>query len=174
MAKGTLDSESTAGFSTSNSQIGLQDQQEQDARTSCDQPSGSKLPWETGRNSVDYRIPGVLLSAVDQQDTHRKDKVKQLISEEGDKDSLTRIEWTEKDIMLFDRIASENHKYVATRAERIRHSEQWILQMNQDGPQQPLNEQPDFAQTKTECKKLLDEYMAITSRNTEPFLEDNK
>ena len=32
----------------SNLQIGLQDQQEQDARTSCDQPSGSKLPWETG------------------------------------------------------------------------------------------------------------------------------
>ena len=48
----------------SNSQIGLQDQQGQDARTSCDQPRGSKLPWETGRNTVEYRIPGVPLSAV--------------------------------------------------------------------------------------------------------------
>ena len=52
---------------------------EQDARTSCDQPSGSKMPWETGSNTLDYRIPGVPLSAVEQQDTHRKDKVRQLI-----------------------------------------------------------------------------------------------
>ena len=63
----------------SNSQIGLQDQREQDARTSRDQPSGSKLRWEPWRNTVDYRIPGVPLSAVEQQDTHRKGKVKQLI-----------------------------------------------------------------------------------------------
>ena len=62
----------------SNSQIGLQDHREQDARTSCDQPSGSKLPWETAGNTVDYRIPGVPLSAVEQQDTHRKDKFKKL------------------------------------------------------------------------------------------------
>ena len=48
----------------------VQDQQEQDARVSCDQPSGSKLLWETGSNTVDYRIPGVPLSAVEQQDTH--------------------------------------------------------------------------------------------------------
>ena len=212
----------------SNSQIGLQDQQEQDARSSCDQPSGSKLPWETCNNIVDYRIPGVPLSAVEQQETHRKDKVKQLIEKfenhpnkesflqafkqtkeinefskespdliadmnntelfelcetsskqqcldcnlyweagivycscgrflrmsrndkEVDKSNhkknnkrgarhgpsvrqrmhnkaremlhiAGRIGWSEKDIMLFDRIALENHRYVATRAERIRH-----------------------------------------------------
>ena len=63
----------------SNSHLGLQDQQEQDATTYCDQPSGSKMSRETRRNTVDYRIPGVLLSAVEQQDTHRKGKVKQLI-----------------------------------------------------------------------------------------------
>ena len=45
----------------SNSQICLQDQREQDARTSYDQPSGS---GKTGCNTVDYRIPGVLHSAV--------------------------------------------------------------------------------------------------------------
>ena len=64
-----------------NLQIGLQDQREQDALTSYDQPSGSKLPWETGHNTVDYRIPGAPLSAVEQQDTHRKDKVKKLIEQ---------------------------------------------------------------------------------------------
>ena len=34
---------------------------------------------ETGSNTVDCIIPGVPLFAVEQQDTHRKDKVKQLI-----------------------------------------------------------------------------------------------
>ena len=63
----------------SNSQIGLQDQCEQDARKSYDQPSRSESTWETRDNTVDYRIPGVPLSAVEQQDTHRKDKVQQLI-----------------------------------------------------------------------------------------------
>ena len=53
--------------------------------------------------------------------------------------SLTRIGWTEPDIMLFDSIALGNHSYVATRAERIRNSEHWILKLNQDGAQQPLN-----------------------------------
>ena len=59
-------------------------QQEQDARTSCDQPSGRKLPWETGRSTVDYRIPGVPLSAVEQQDTHHKDTVTKLNEEVGE------------------------------------------------------------------------------------------
>ena len=36
------------------------------------------------------------------------------------RDSLTRIGWTEQDIMPYDRTALENHSYVATKAERIR------------------------------------------------------
>ena len=63
----------------SNSQIGLQDQREQDARTSCDQPSGSNTSWKTGSNTVYYRIPGIPLSVDEQQDTNRNDKVKKLI-----------------------------------------------------------------------------------------------
>ena len=35
--------------------------------------------WETCGNTVDYRIPGVPLSVVEQQGTKRKDKVKHLI-----------------------------------------------------------------------------------------------
>ena len=34
--------------------------------------------------------------------------------------SLSQSGWTEEHIMLFDRIALENHSFVATRAERIR------------------------------------------------------
>ena len=41
--------------------------------------------------------------------------------------SLSDIGWTEKGIMLFDRIVLENHSFVATKAERIRNSEHWIL-----------------------------------------------
>ena len=50
-----------------NSHSGQQDQQEQDARTSCDQPSGSQSSRETWYNNVDYRILG-------KQDTNRKDR----------------------------------------------------------------------------------------------------
>ena len=45
-------------------------------RTSSDQPSGSQSTWEIWSNTVDYRIPGVPLSSVEQQETHRKDNVK--------------------------------------------------------------------------------------------------
>ena len=80
----------------SNSQIGLQDQREQDARTSYDQPSGSKSSWETGSNTVDYRIPGI-----EQQDTHRKDKVKRLIEKfenhPNKKNLLSRLQADEGD-----------------------------------------------------------------------------
>ena len=62
--------------------------------------------------------------------------------------------------MLFYRIALENHSHVATRAERIRNYEHWILKLNQDGAQQPLNQRVDCAQAKRECKRLHDEYMA--------------
>ena len=64
-----------------NSHSGQQDQQEQDARTSCDQPSGSQSTRETWCNNVDYRIPGIPLSTVEQEDTNRKDKVKRLIQQ---------------------------------------------------------------------------------------------
>ena len=43
-------------------------------------------------------------------------------------------------IMLHDRIALENRSYVATRTERLRNAEHWILKLNQGGAQQPLNQ----------------------------------
>ena len=83
----------------------------------------------------------------------------------NNKEDFTRPEkCTESDIMPFDRIALENHRYVATGAERIRHSEHWILKLNQSGAQQPLNQRPDFAKTKRECKKLHDEILARTQQ----------
>ena len=62
--------------------------------------------------------------------------------------------------MLRDRIASKKHFCVATRAERIQNSKHWILTLNKEGPQQPLNQRPDYAQAKRECKRLHDEHLA--------------
>ena len=70
------------------------------------------------------------------------------------RNALTRIGLTEQDIMLFDKIVLENHSYVATKAERIRKSEHWILKLNQDGAQQPSNQQPDFAQAKKRMQEI--------------------
>ena len=64
--------------------------------------------------------------------------------------------------MLYDRIALEKHVHVATKAERIQNSKHWILTINAEGPQQPLNQRPDFAQAKRECKRLHDEHLART------------
>ena len=76
--------------------------------------------------------------------------------------SLSAIGWKEHHIMLYDRIAVEKRIFVASRAERIQKSKHWILTQDAGGPQQPLNQRPDFAQAKRECKRLHDEYMART------------
>ena len=63
----------------SNSQCGQQDQRIQEARSSWDSLSDSKSYGETWNNAVDYRIRGIPLSTVEQQDTTRENKVKKLI-----------------------------------------------------------------------------------------------
>ena len=63
----------------SNSQYGLQDPQNQDARSSWEPSNDSKSYWETCSNTLDYRISELPLSAVEQQDTTRENKVKKLI-----------------------------------------------------------------------------------------------
>ena len=63
----------------SNSQYCLQDPQSQDARSSWKPSSDSKSYGEICKNTVDHRISGVPLSAVEQQDTTRENKAKKLI-----------------------------------------------------------------------------------------------
>ena len=86
-------------------------------------------------------------------------------AEKDYRNSLSATEWKEHSIMLYDRIAVEKHLYTATRAERIQNSKHWVLTTNADeGPQQPLNQRPDFAQAKRECKRLHDEHLAGTQQ----------
>ena len=63
----------------SNSQYGLQYPQNQDARSSWEPWSDSKCYGETCNSTDDHRISGVALSAVEQQNTTRKNNVKRLI-----------------------------------------------------------------------------------------------
>ena len=62
-----------------NSQCGQQDLRSQDAISSWEPSSDSNSYSETCNRTVDYRISGVPLSAVEQQDTTRENKVKKLI-----------------------------------------------------------------------------------------------
>ena len=63
----------------SNSQHGQQDPRSQDARSSWEPSRDSKGSGETCSSTMDYRISGVPLSVVEQQDTTRENKVKKLI-----------------------------------------------------------------------------------------------
>ena len=76
--------------------------------------------------------------------------------------------------MLYNRIALEKHIYVATRAERIQKSKHWILTLIAEGPQQPLNQRPDFAQAKRECKRLHDEFLARTQQDYRTILRSQQ
>ena len=64
-----------------NLQSGQQDQPHQEARASSDHQSVSGSCGETHNSSIDYRIPGIPHSTVQQQETNRKETVKQLIQQ---------------------------------------------------------------------------------------------
>ena len=64
-----------------NSQSGQQDQHEQEARKSSDHQSVSGGKGESRSGNVEYRIPGIPHSTVQQQDTNRKETVKKLIQQ---------------------------------------------------------------------------------------------
>ena len=81
------------------------------------------------------------------------------------RDSSTLVGWTERDVVLHDRIALENHSYVATKAGILRNSTHWILTLNKEGAQQPLHRRLDFAKAKRECQKLHDDHMTNTRQD---------
>ena len=68
----------------------------------------------------------------------------------------------------------EAHIYVATRAERIQNSKHWILTLNAEGPQEPLNQRPDVAQAKKERKRLHDEHLARTQEEYRTILRSQQ
>ena len=95
-----------------NSQSGQQDQQEQDARTSCD-TQAHRRPRETWCSNVDYTIPDIHHFAVEQQDTNRRDTVKKLIQQfasHPNKESfLQDLNKTEE----INKFSDKSHKLIA-------------------------------------------------------------
>ena len=76
-------------------------------------------------------------------------------AEEDYRKSLSAIGWKEHHIMFHDRIAVEKHIYTAKRALTIQDSKHWMLSINADGgTKQSLNQRPDFAQARRECKQI--------------------
>ena len=69
-------------------------------------------------------------------------------AQESYRTSLAKRNIGEKEIMLYDQNASENHDYIATKAERIQNSKHWVLSTNAEGPQLPQQQCPDYAAAK--------------------------
>ena len=72
-----------------------------------------------------------------------------------------------------DKIALEDHSYVTTNPERIQNTKHRVLRLNQDGAQ-PLNQRPDLAQAKRECKRMHDELVKKIQQEYRPILRDQQ
>ena len=88
--------------------------------------------------------------------------------------SVSEIGWTEEQIIEYDKIALEDHSYVATRSERIQNTKHGVLRLTQDGAQQPLHQRLDFAQAKRECKRLHDECVTRTQQEYRTIPRDQQ
>ena len=70
--------------------------------------------------------------------------------------SMTNLHW-------------KNHSYSATREERTRNEKSWVLKLNKEGVQGPMNQGPDFVEAKREMKRLHDEHVKETSEGNTPI-----
>ena len=77
----------------------------------------------------------------------------------------------EQEVIIYDRLALERHDYAATKAERMRYSENWVLTPNAEGKHSPRQLLPDYEEAKRECQRLQDEFMEA---NSHPSTQVNK
>ena len=89
------------------------------------------------------------------------------------RNSLSLIGWTEELIVEHDKVALEDHSHVATKPEIFQNTKHWVLRLNQDGAQKPLNQRPVFAQAERECKRMHDEHVKKTQQCIDQFLVIN-
>ena len=66
--------------------------------------------------------------------------------------SLSDIGWSEQQIFQYDELTLEDHSYIATREERPHNEKSWVLSLNEEDPQGPLNQRPDFVEAKRDLK----------------------
>ena len=90
------------------------------------------------------------------------------------RNSLSLIGWTEEQIIEHDKIALEDHSYVATKPERIQNTKLWVLRLNQDGAQQPLNQRPDLLKQDENEKRMDDEHVKKRQQEYRPIPRDQQ
>ena len=101
---------------TPNSQYGRQDLSNPDVRTSADHQSERSAKYEeTRRGNVDHRIQGVPRSAVQKEDSNRKEIVKRLIQQcenHPNRDSLIEdVNKTEEFNPLSEKVEGVDHQH---------------------------------------------------------------
>ena len=79
------------------------------------------------------------------------------------RESLSKIGWTEEQIIQYEELALGDHSYFATREERIRNEKSWVLMLNKECVQRPKKQRPGFVEAKREMKRPHDEHVKETS-----------
>ena len=87
----------------------------------------------------------------------------------NDRESLSKVGWTGEQIIQYDELALEDHSDIATRGERDRNEKSWVLKLNKEGAQGPMNQRPDLVEAKREMKRLHDEHVKETSEENTPI-----
>ena len=110
-------------------------------------------------------------ASVRQQMYHKANEMLQKArqTKNGGHNTISKNEWTEEQIIQFDELALEDHSYFATREERDRNEKSWVLKLNEEGDQGPMNQRFDFVEAKREMKRLHDEHVKETSEGNTPI-----
>ena len=78
--------------------------------------------------------------------------------QESYRSSLKDSDIGKKEVIIYDQHALERHDYAASKAERIRYSQNFFL--NAEGKQPPRQPRPDYEEAKREGHRRQDEFMA--------------
>ena len=89
--------------------------------------------------------------------------------DDNHRESLSQIGWTEEQIIQYGELALEDHSKIATKEERTRNEKNWVLSLNKEGAQGPLDQLPDFVEAKREMERLHDEHVKETSEGNTPI-----
>ena len=89
--------------------------------------------------------------------------------QESYRSSLKDQDIGEQEVIIYARLALERHDKTATKAERMRYSQDWVLTVNAEGKQPPRQLRPDYEEAKRECQRPQDEFMAVRGQLFTPI-----
>ena len=75
----------------------------------------------------------------------------------------------EQEVIIYDRFALERHDKTATKAERMRYSQNWVLTLSAEGKQPPRQLRPNYEEAKRECQRPQDELIAVKAQLFTPI-----